>query len=176
MNFCTAAAFIGMNVCDNATPIPALEQAFIHHLAAHGVSYATQEEYQFRFALFAKKDAEINEINADPENTFVVGHNQFSTWTHEEYKRLLGYKGPQTVDEENVVILETEGLADSVDWRTKGAVNPVKNQGQCGSCWAFSATAAIEGHHFIATGSLLSLSEQEVVDCDTSSYGCQGGW
>jgi KDEL-tailed cysteine endopeptidase len=177
MNFCTAAAFLGMNLCENTTPISsAVEQSFIEHLAAYGVSYGTQEEYQFRLDLFAKKDAEIKEINANPENTFTVGHNQFSTWTQEEYKRLLGYKGPQTVDEENVVILETEGLADSVDWRTKGAVNPVKNQGQCGSCWAFSATAAIEGHHFIATGSLLSLSEQEVVDCDTSSYGCQGGW
>jgi len=167
MNFLTATTFAA---------IGHLEQNFIQHLAEFGVSYGTQEEYQFRFGLYAEKDAEINEINANPENTFTVGHNQFSTWTKDEYKRLLGYKGPQSVDESTVVTLPTDNLADSVDWRTKGAVNPVKNQGQCGSCWAFSATAAIEGHHFIATGTLLSLSEQEVVDCDTSSYGCQGGW
>jgi len=60
---------------------------------------------------------------------------------------------------DNLQVLSTVGLADSVDWRTKGAVNPVKNQGQCGSCWAFSATSAIEGHHFLATGNLLSFSE-----------------
>ena len=177
MNFCTAAAFIGINLCDNTAPISSVtEQAFIEHLASFGKSFGTAEEYQFRLDLFAKKDAEIKEINANPENTFTVGHNMFSTWTHDEYKKLLGYKGPQTVDESTVVELDTSNLADSVDWRTKGAVNPVKNQGQCGSCWAFSATASIEGHNFIKSGTLLSLSEQEIVDCDTTSYGCNGGW
>jgi cathepsin F len=66
-------------------------------------------------------------------------------------------------------------LADSVDWRTKGAVNPVQNQGMCGSCWAFSSTAAIEGAHFLKTGQLLKLSEQQFVDCDKQSSGCNGG-
>jgi len=64
---------------------------------------------------------------------------------------------------------------DAIDWRTKGAVNPVQDQGQCGSCWAFSSTAAMEGAHFIKTGSLLKLSEQELVDCDPQSEGCNGG-
>ena len=167
MNFLAASSFAA---------IGHLEQNFIMHLAEQGISFATKEEYEFRFNLFAAKDAELNEINANPENTFVVGHNMFSTWTHEEYKRLLGYKGPQTVDESTVVYLPTDNLADAVDWRTKGAVNPVKNQGRCGSCWAFSATAAIEGHHKIQTGTLLSLSEQQLVDCDTTSHGCNGGW
>ena len=177
MNFCTAAAFLGLNICDNTAPISnAVERAFIEHLAAYGVSYGTKEEYNFRLSEFAKKDAAIKEINSNPENTFTVGHNLFSTWTDAEYKRLLGYKGPKAVDQSTVTVLPTDNLADSMDWRTKGAVNPVKDQGQCGSCWAFSATASIEGHHFIQTGTLLSLSEQEVVDCDTSSYGCNGGW
>ena len=176
MNFCATAAFLGLNICDNQTATTAVEQSFVQHIADHGLSYGTVEEYNFRLGLFNAIDAEINEINADPENTFVVGHNFLSTMTKDEKKRLLGYRGPQNVSEENIVVLSEEGLADSVDWRTKGAVNPVKNQGQCGSCWAFSATAAIEGHHFIQTGTLLSLSEQEVVDCDTTSYGCNGGW
>jgi C1A family cysteine protease len=100
----------------------------------------------------------------------------FSTFTHEEYKKLLGRKSQVPdgafVEEE---LLDTTGLADSVDWRALGGVNPVQDQGQCGSCWAFSSTAALEGAHFVASGKLLKLAEQQFVDCVTSSAGCNGG-
>jgi len=176
-HFCKAAAFLGLNMCENQQPLSLVEQSFIQHLADFGISYGTKEEYQFRFEIYKKKDLENQYINEDPANTFTVGHNQFSTWTDAEYKKILAYNGPQEFPEETVFTdLNETNLADSVDWRTKGAVNPVKNQGMCGSCWAFSATASIEGHHQIATGHLLSLSEQQIVDCDKRSHGCNGGW
>merc|ERR1712048_1486527 len=69
--------------------------------------------------------------------------------------------------------LSTKNLSDSVDWRDK--LPPVKNQAQCGSCWAFSSTGSMEGAHFIATGNLVSLSEEQLVQCSTVNSGCNGG-
>ena len=86
MNFCATAAFLGLKICDKQAPVSSIvEQSFIEHLSAYGISYGTTEEYNFRLNLFAEKDAQIARINSNPENTFTLGHNFMSTWTKEEY-------------------------------------------------------------------------------------------
>jgi len=149
---------------------------FLQHVAEHGLNFGTAEEFNFRQNIFMTKDAENKVINANPENTFTVGHNFMSTMTDDEYKMMLGYRAPTNVTEMEPTILTNVNIPSEYDWRNHGAVNPVKNQGQCGSCWAFSATCSMEGHHAIQSGNLISLAEQELVDCDKQCYGCNGGW
>mmetsp|Transcript_18476 Transcript_18476/g.31620 ORF Transcript_18476/g.31620 Transcript_18476/m.31620 type:complete len:245 (-) Transcript_18476:74-808(-) len=96
--------------------------------------------------------------------------------TEFEQKRVLGYLGLREVDTARVKSLDIESAPDSVDWREEGAVTPVQNQGNCGSCWAFSAIGAVEGAHFITSGKLLKLSEQQCVDCVEDDMGCNGGY
>jgi len=129
----------------------------MNHVANYSLNYGTQEEYAFRMNIFAAKDAEYNKINANPENTFVVGHNEFSTMTKDEFKKMLGRIPDDLQTEEEPIVEDLESV--HVDWRTKGAVNPVQDQGHCGSCWAFASSAVMEGAHFIKTGKLLKLAE-----------------
>jgi len=168
-HFCKAAFALGFK--DACADKKATNDAFLEHIANWGLSYGTQEEFLFRQELFEAHSKELDRINSNPENTFTVGHNMFSTWTHEEYKKLLGAKVPKEyLDKDaefDAVEVENVEIPTSIDWRQRGAVNAVKNQAQCGSCWAFSATSAIEGRQAIKSGKLYSLSEQELVSCDT---------
>lgn len=152
-----------------------LDYEFMKFVSEHGRSYGTRAEFEFRSEQFKKTKAEIDAINADPENTFTAGINHFSDYTHEEYKKLLGYRAEMKKPSLDGELLSVENLADTVDWRTKGAVTKVKNQGQCGSCWAFSSTGSIEGADFLSSGTLNSLSEQQLVDCSKDNNGCNGG-
>ena len=154
-----------------------IEQMFMMWAAQHGKSYATMEEFGTRLQYWIKTHNDIDRINNRPGETVVLAHNKFSDLSDEEYRSMLSFK-PRDADARNKepTLLDTSNLADSMDWVAKGAVNEVQDQGNCGSCWAFSAIASMEGQHFVQSGELLKLSEQQCVDCDKDSYGCSGGW
>merc|ERR1711943_99745 len=109
-----------------------------------------------------------------------MGVNQFTDLTLEEFQA-LNIRGFVKSGERGLAYLgehEDTEVAASVDWRSKGAVTPVKNQGQCGSCWAFSTTGSVEAAYFLKHGTLKSFSEQQLVDCAGGRYhnnGCHGG-
>merc|ERR1712054_605252 len=154
--------------------IPASEHAFFRFIAEHNRQYATRGEYHHRLHHFSKYLEFVNEHNSQNGNTWTVGVNQFADYTPEERSAMNGYKADLKTNF-NYPELPTDNLADSVDWRSKGAVTPVKNQASCGSCWAFSSTGSMEGAHFLASGKLESLSEEQLVQCSTVNSGCNGG-
>lgn len=140
------------------------------------------EERALRKEVFAQNMAFIEARNAE-DHPYKLGVTAFADLTPEEFSDYLGYRH-SAKDTLAAPVLGTHvadpdaSVPDSVDWRTKGAVTPVKNQGRCGSCWAFSSTGALEGAWQLATGKLVSLSEQQLVDCakfSVGNMGCSGG-
>ncbi|XP_068490381.1 probable cysteine protease RD19D [Phaseolus vulgaris] len=163
------------------------EKKFNVFMENYGKKYSTREEYLQRLEIFAGNMLRAAENQAlDP--TAIHGVTQFSDLTEDEFQRhYTGVNGgfPWNNGVRDVAPpLKVDGLPEDFDWREKGAVTEVKMQGKCGSCWAFSTTGSIEGANFIATGKLLNLSEQQLVDCDsqcditestTCDNGCMGG-
>jgi C1A family cysteine protease len=160
-----------------STVISEQEHAFMQFIAEHRRHYGTKEEYEYRLELFTELYNFVKEHNAEESHTFTVGINKFADFSPIERKQLLGYIA-KTDGLDQVTYLDESATADSIDWRQKGAVNAVKDQGQCGSCWSFATVASVEGITAITTGTLPSLSEQQLVDCAGGRYlnqGCNGG-
>lgn len=154
---------------------------FNNFLQKYGKQYNSFEEFDRRFKIYSKNSEFIEQHNLR-NNDFKLDENQFTDLTHEEYRshfnwnsKLGQYRCPINHQLEKTDI--QNDTPNEIDWRQKGAVTPVKNQGQCGSCWAFSSTGAIEGSNAIVNGNLVSLSEQQLVDCskDDGNNGCNGG-
>lgn len=125
---------------------------------------------------------EHNEKYAYGVVSYYKGVNQYTDMTYEEVKSVaFGFKQGTQFNVSGTARLHRPSLRavpKAVDWRAKGVVTPVKDQGSCGSCWAFSTTGALEGQHALAKGKLISLSEQNLVDCtqQQGNFGCNGGW
>ncbi|KAJ4733661.1 Cysteine protease XCP1 [Rhynchospora pubera] len=160
-----------------------LLELFEQWMEKHRKAYASIEEKIRRFEVFKDNLFHIDETNKKV-TSYWLGLNEFADLTHEEFKEMyLGISGVEMQIERRknrearrFRYADDDSVPKYVDWRKKGAVTPVKNQGQCGSCWAFSTVAAVEGINQIKTGNLTSLSEQELVDCDTDgNNGCNGG-
>ncbi|KAJ3694029.1 hypothetical protein LUZ60_009509 [Juncus effusus] len=169
LGFC----FLVLPVLADDTLVPAYEK----WIKDYGRVYSNATEKQKRFEVFKGNYKFIESMKNKPDLTYTMSLNEFADLTNDEFlmkfAKFTSRGGPTTTTPFQYANLTY--VPSSVDWRSRGAVTAVKNQGQCGSCWAFSAVAAIEGINKIRTGTLKTLSEQELVDCVASCNSCNGG-
>uniref|UniRef100_A0A6B2L7P3 Peptidase C1A papain C-terminal domain-containing protein n=1 Tax=Arcella intermedia TaxID=1963864 RepID=A0A6B2L7P3_9EUKA len=162
------------------------EYSFEQYEQEYGKVYGTEQERLIRKKIFEEKLEEFKAHNSDPSKSWKKGVNHFTDLTDAEFKRMLGNKHNRArnpslefsqVSQEQLKQYE----AADVDWRTKGAVTDVKDQGSCGSCWTFATAETLESWWFLAGHKLPVLSEQQIIDCTPNpnhcggTGGCEGG-
>jgi len=154
----------------------ATTDAFGRFMKEYKKTYDTVEEYSERLAVFADNMERVAKMNAEHvliNGEAVFGVTKFSDLSPKEFKSIYLTYRPSNATKEYVTF---DGpVANDVDWVSKGAVTSVKDQGRCGSCWAFSAVAAIESYAELAGKGLKVLSAQQVNSCDKRDGGCNGG-
>jgi len=156
--------------------------AFKQH---HGKKYDNDVEERFRMKIYLENRHRIARHNKDDNKPFKLAMNKYGDLLNHEFtKKMNGYRQDLRNASAHHELLGATFLTPEhftppkeVDWRKKGYVTPVKDQGQCGSCWSFSATGALEGQHMRKSGKLVSLSEQNLIDCSRKegNEGCNGG-
>lgn len=161
-------AFIAMYPADTK-----MDEQFEQFIIQYGKNYASEGELNFRREVFKSNMAKAEELQKrNPRAEF--GVTIFSDQTEGEMAQRMGAIAPTTFDESIPVHTQESQPNGDINWDKY--LEPVQNQGSCGSCWAFSATATFEARHYIQKGTEYKLSEQEAVDCSSSQYGCNGGW
>ncbi|RWS28459.1 cathepsin L-like protein [Leptotrombidium deliense] len=155
------------------------ETSFNRFIAKYKKQY-NESEYNTRFEIFKDNLKKIDLLNKEEQGTAIYGVTKFADLTEHEFKkwhtglRADLYRNEIHPRPNDTNFMNTQ-LPQSFDWRSLGAVTDVKDQGFCGSCWAFSTSGNIEGQYAIVNKKLISLSEQELVDCDKYDFGCSGG-
>ncbi len=152
------------------------ENEYLDFVVKYGRSFEDKTDYAFRLAVFAQNFAFVSKSNDDDLELAI---NEFADWTEAEYKKMLGFIMPSEEDLTNYKFhTPSFAVKKTVDWRAEGKVTPIKNQGKCGSCWAFSANAYLESANLIFKNTEVILSEQQMVECsyfDYGTFGCNGG-
>lgn len=174
--------------CDAISYFEVVAQEWETWKSMHAKNYSSSTEDKFRMKIYMENKAKIdrhNDLASRGDHSYFLKMNNYGDLLHHEFVTLMNAPNLQghanlTGDHMPVTWMAPVNvqLPESMDWRVWGAVTPVKNQGQCGSCWAFSSTGSLETQHFRKTGTLVSLSEQNLVDCSRSfgNQGCGGGW
>lgn len=183
MRFAIIASLFATAIAANVHDRGYYEQKFYDWMQEHNVKPESGERFVHWLKNFADNQDLIEETNAK-NLPYKLGHNKYSHLNFEEFKVAVGLglakpeqlEGPRNIHEAN----NATALASSVDWVSGGAVTGVKDQGQCGSCWSFSTTGALEGAYQLKYNTLKSFSEQNLVDCDNfrhggTDLGCNGG-
>ncbi|WOL19367.1 senescence-specific cysteine protease SAG39-like [Canna indica] len=181
LSICASPAAAGRKLVSGATTPTSSSMAERHEqwMAQHGRVYKDAAEKARRLSIFQSNVEFIESFNKEGKHKYWLATNQFTDLTNEEFKAThTGFrKTAAAAATVKGFRYENFTAPSSMDWRKRGAVTPIKDQGQCGCCWAFSAVAAMEGITKLTTGKLISLSEQELVDCDVhgEDQGCEGG-
>ena len=169
----TFAAAITLGAA-SAIDVDVMSLKYMNYMAKFGKNMEDLGEFSKRLSNFSKLDKFIEEENAQG-HSFTLGHNQFSDWSKTEYSNMLGYKAEPLPEDQHFETFDESSNGDNVNWIKAGAVTNIKDQGNCGSCWAFSTTGAMEGINFINFGWIVPFSEQQLVSCSKSNHACSGG-
>ena len=172
---------LSLSVCERN---PLIYKEFNQFILKYQKNYSSIEEYNEKYLIFEKNFDTVSQLQAlhpQEKSSFTFGFSSFMDITTEEFEakylnlNVTHLKKLKFLNAGNILMTSGNSFPASHDWREHGAVAAIKNQGSCGSCWAFSTVGNLEGQYFLKTGNLTTFSEQQLVDCDKVDQGCNGG-